>query len=179
MRLPRSVPERSFAGRTGCPAATLYAVVRSSWACAATASVACVAPFTTAGRPKPTSAVPGDTPRSPLRTDGPVLVAVEPASTTNGVGVPSSTGPAWATAGAAMHASPIARTAHGRVPPLRRGGMNMNHDLTDGRAAPTTVPLVATDRRSEDQRGWHDFCSPADSVSESRGFADAPCDGGA
>ena len=47
----------------------------------ATASLSCVAPLTTAGRPKPTSAVPGATPRSPFSTDGPVLVTVAPPRT--------------------------------------------------------------------------------------------------
>lgn len=57
-------------------AATLYAVVVSRWACAAAASVWCVVPLTTpsGAPPKPVMDVPGDKPRSPLITEGPVFV---------------------------------------------------------------------------------------------------------
>src|ERR1041384_7499810 len=67
------------AGRAG-PAASLYAVVKSSWAAAATGSFKCLVPITTPG-PNPASAVPGLIPRSPVTTVGPVLVTVELART--------------------------------------------------------------------------------------------------
>jgi hypothetical protein len=80
------------------PAASLYAVVRSSWACAATASALCVAPVTMPGG-NPVTAVPGLTPRSPVMTLGPVLVTVVPARTPKLPAVPRPTGPVAATAG--------------------------------------------------------------------------------
>ncbi len=72
----------------GCPAATLYAVVRSAFACWATASFAWIVPPTTVPGGNPVIAVPGATPRSPLRMLGPVFVTVEPARTTNESAVP-------------------------------------------------------------------------------------------
>jgi hypothetical protein len=73
------------------PAASLYAVVRSDWAPAATASAECTAPFTMPGG-NPVIAVPGLTPRSPLTMLGPVLVTVDPASTAKLPAVPRPTG---------------------------------------------------------------------------------------
>jgi hypothetical protein len=80
------------------PAASLYAVVRSSWACAAGASALCMTPFTMPGG-NPVTAVPGLTPRSPLMTLGPVLVTVCPARTAKLPAVPRPTGAVAATAG--------------------------------------------------------------------------------
>jgi hypothetical protein len=73
------------------PAASLYAVVKSDWAPAATPSVWCTVPFTMPGG-NPVIALPGLTPRSPLRTLGPVLVTVLPASTAKLLAVPRPTG---------------------------------------------------------------------------------------
>ena len=71
------------------PAASLYAVVKSSCAWAAAGSPKCVVPFTVGA---PVSVVPGLTPRSPLTVVPPVLVTVEPASTPNVVADPRATG---------------------------------------------------------------------------------------
>ena len=71
----------------------------AAWA--ATASLSWVAPLTTAGAPKPVSEVPGETPRSPLRTEGPVLVTPAPLRTTKGWAVARLTGEAWAAIGTA------------------------------------------------------------------------------
>ena len=73
------------------PAASLYAVVRSDWACKATASAAWMVPLTMPGG-KPGTAVPGMTPRSPLIVVGPVLVTVWPARTPKLSAVPRPTG---------------------------------------------------------------------------------------
>src|SRR5947207_11749010 len=73
------------------PAASLYAVVKSSWACAAVGSPRCVVPLTVG---VPVSVVPGLTPRSPLTVVAPVLVTVEPARTPKVAADPRSTG-AW------------------------------------------------------------------------------------
>src|SRR5205823_5736654 len=73
------------------PAASLYAVVRSSWAWAAAGSPKCVVPFTVGA---PVSVLPGLTPRSPLTVVPPVLVTAEPAKTSNVVADPRATG-AW------------------------------------------------------------------------------------
>ncbi len=73
-----------------CPAALLYATVRSDCACAATASAECCDPFTRPGG-NPVTAVPGLTPRSPEIADGPVLVTCWPASTAKLAAVPSGT----------------------------------------------------------------------------------------
>lgn len=88
------------------PAALLYAVVRSSWAWAAVGSPACIEPPVTVPPPgpKPVTAVPGLTPRSPVTMVGPELVTVEPASTAKVAADPSGT--AWPT---------IAFWAHDRV----------------------------------------------------------------
>jgi hypothetical protein len=74
-------PGRRFAGGDADPAALLYAVVKSPWAAAATASAECSAPVSVPGG-NPTIAVPGDTPIFPLTLVPPgtlVLVTVEPA----------------------------------------------------------------------------------------------------
>jgi hypothetical protein len=85
------------------PAASLYAVVRSDWAPAATASALCMVPFTVPGG-NPVTEVPGLTPRSPLITLGPVLVTLCPPSTPKEPAVPRPTGAVAATAGwAAMN----------------------------------------------------------------------------
>lgn len=66
----------------GAAAAALYAVVKSTWALAATESAACSVPVKVPGG-NPTIALPGDTPISPLTLVGAavveVLVTVEPA----------------------------------------------------------------------------------------------------
>ena len=80
------------------PAASLYAVVRSSCAWRATASAAWMVPAFTWPGGKPVTADPGLTPRSPETTPGPVLVTVVPASTANDVAVPRPTGACAATA---------------------------------------------------------------------------------
>jgi hypothetical protein len=86
----------------GAPAAALYAVVRSVWACRATASATCWAPFTVPGG-NPVTALPGLRPRSPVITLGPVLVTVVPARTAKLSSVPRF-GAVAATAGwAAMN----------------------------------------------------------------------------
>ncbi len=64
---PRSLPVRSLVG--GWDAAALYAVVRSLWACRATASVLCCAPLSINGG-IPVMELPGDTPRSPKNHAG-------------------------------------------------------------------------------------------------------------
>jgi hypothetical protein len=74
------------------PAASLYAVVRSDWACSATASAACCVPLITFPGGKPVIAVPGLTPRSPEMVEGPVLVTVVPANTAKDAAVPKPTG---------------------------------------------------------------------------------------
>ena len=66
-----------------------YAVAASVCACAATASAECIVPFITLPGGKPDTAVPGETPRSPLTTLLPVLVTVDPASTANVLAMPS------------------------------------------------------------------------------------------
>ena len=72
------------------PAASTYAAVSDVWADCAAALPALVAPRSVPGG-KPVIAVPGATPRSPCKTDEPVLVTVEPASTEYGVADPRST----------------------------------------------------------------------------------------
>ena len=81
------------------PAASLYAVVRSDWAPAATPSALCIVPLDTVPGGNPVTAVPGLTPRSPLMLLGPVLVTVVPARTAKLAAVPRSTGAVWARAG--------------------------------------------------------------------------------
>jgi hypothetical protein len=87
------------------PAASLYAVVKSDSAPAATPSVWCTVPFTIPGG-KPVIALPGLTPRSPLRMLGPVLVTVVPANTAKLLAVPRPTG---ATAAPALGCVAISR----------------------------------------------------------------------
>src|SRR5207248_10714265 len=74
------------------PAASSYAVVRSAMPSAATGSPAFMDPTSVPGG-NPVTAVPGLTPRSPVTEVGPVLVTVEPPSTTNLSAAPSATGP--------------------------------------------------------------------------------------
>ena len=88
------------------PAASLYAVVKSDWAPAATPSVWCTVPFTTPGG-NPVIALPGLTPRSPLRMLGLVLVTVLPARTAKLLAVPRPTG---ATAAPAVDCVAISTT---------------------------------------------------------------------
>ena len=94
---------------TGRPAASLYAVTRSFWACSETASAAWIVPLTVGA---PVIALPGDTPRSPLIVVAPVFVTVVPASTPNDPAVPSPTvaGLAAKAVGPAANV-PIARIA--------------------------------------------------------------------
>src|SRR5438093_744455 len=73
------------------PAASLYAVVRSSCAWAAAGSPAWIVPLTVPGG-NPVTAVPGLSPRSPLTLVAPVLVTVEPARTANVLAAPRATG---------------------------------------------------------------------------------------
>ncbi len=73
------------------PAASLYAVVKSDWAPAATPSAECTAPVTMPGG-NPVTAVPGLTPRSPLTLVWLVLVTVLPARTPKLLAVPRPTG---------------------------------------------------------------------------------------
>ena len=90
----RVCPPRSPAtvtAPTDRPAASLNAVVKSSWAWAAVASPACVVPFTVPGG-NPVTAVPGLTPRSPVTVVAPVLVTVEPARTAKSAADPRATG---------------------------------------------------------------------------------------
>ena len=89
---PRSWSVRSFVGEQSRPAASLYAVVKCDWACAATPSAEWVVPLTTIPGGNPVIAVPGLTPRSPFTTVGPVLVTVVPASTAKLAVVPRPTG---------------------------------------------------------------------------------------
>jgi hypothetical protein len=81
------------------PAASLYAVVRSDWAPAATPSALCIVPLDTVPGGNPVTAVPGLTPRFPLMLLGPVLVTVVPARTAKLPAVPSPTGATAAAAG--------------------------------------------------------------------------------
>jgi hypothetical protein len=84
---PRSWPVKSTS--QGDEEAALYAVVRSFWADTARASLPVyVFPLTTPGG-KPVMAVPGLTPRSPVRTVLPVLVTVLLPRTAKVVAVPS------------------------------------------------------------------------------------------
>ncbi len=62
---------------TGRPASALYAVVTSTWACCATASVWCTVSSQRDAPARPVIEVPGQTPRSPMMVVGPVLVTVE------------------------------------------------------------------------------------------------------
>src|ERR1019366_497974 len=73
------------------PAASLYAVVRSDWAPAATPSALWMVPVTMPGG-NPVTAVPGLTPRSPKTMVIPVLVTVLPPSTPKLLAVPRPTG---------------------------------------------------------------------------------------
>jgi hypothetical protein len=111
------------------PAASLYAVVRSSWACPATASALWMAPFTMPGG-NPVTAVPGLTPRSPLMTLGPVLVTVCPARTAKLPAVPRPTGAVAATAGwaatnTAMAPAAATGPAASQAKPARRRGARL------------------------------------------------------
>src|SRR4030095_14780170 len=72
------------------PAASLYAVVKSTCARAAAASAAWIVPLTVGN---PVTAVPGLNPRSPLIVVGPVLVTVEAARTANVEAAPRAIGP--------------------------------------------------------------------------------------
>src|SRR5439155_14298005 len=73
------------------PAASLYAVVKSSCAWAAAGSPAWIVPLTVPGG-NPVTAVPGLSPRSPLTVVAPVLLTVEPARTANVLAAPRATG---------------------------------------------------------------------------------------
>src|SRR5439155_779056 len=73
------------------PAASLYAVVKSSCAWAAAGSPAWIVPLTLPGG-NPVTAVPGLSPRSPLTVVAPVLLTVEPARTANVLAAPRATG---------------------------------------------------------------------------------------
>jgi hypothetical protein len=81
----------------GAMDAWLYAVVKSAWACPATASFMCLVPFTMPGG-NPVTEVPGLRPRFPLMTVPRVLVTVVPARTPKLPAVPRPTGAVAATA---------------------------------------------------------------------------------
>ena len=85
---PKSVPVKLLARRHAWPARKLYAVMASSRACIATASVWCTVPITIPGG-KPVIEEPGYKPKSPVITDGPVLVTVEEPRTAKLCDVPS------------------------------------------------------------------------------------------
>jgi len=85
----------------------LYAAVTSLCACSATASAAWLVPITIPGG-KPVTALPGLTPRSPVTTVGPVLVAVEPARTAKLAAVPR--GGAVASRGRAQASPTLAKS---------------------------------------------------------------------
>lgn len=89
----------------------MNAVVRSFWACAATASAECITPFVMTPGGNPVIAVPGLTPTSPLMALGPVLVTVEPANTAKLPAVPRSTGPVAAEAPWAKKSMMAAKSA--------------------------------------------------------------------
>src|SRR6185369_6633553 len=71
------------------PAASLYAVVKSTCAWAAAASAIWIVPFTVGD---PVTDVPGLNPRSPLIVVGAMLVTVEAARTANVLADPRATG---------------------------------------------------------------------------------------
>src|SRR2546426_5964367 len=73
------------------PAASLYAVVKSSCAWAAAESATCLVPLTVPGG-NPVTEVPGLSPRSPVTVLAPVLVTVEPARTAKLAADPRATG---------------------------------------------------------------------------------------
>ena len=81
----------------------------------------------------------GDTPSSPLSTDGPVFVAVAPARTTKGLAVARLTGAAWAAAGSARAPRPTASAVPLRLARLKRVRLDMK-PFPYGRAAPANVP---------------------------------------
>jgi len=96
----------------------LYAVVTESWAASAVASAACIVPDTTIPGGKPTTALPGLTPRSPVMMLEPVLVTVEPPRTAKLCAVPSD-GAVWATAGEEPKSSPTNPTLATRLKQVR------------------------------------------------------------
>src|SRR5580704_3287291 len=74
------------------PAASMYAAVKSVFAVAGVGSGGVkIVPFTIPGG-KPTTALPGLTPRSPLIIVGPTLVTVEPARAAKFAAEPRLTG---------------------------------------------------------------------------------------
>jgi len=101
------------------PAASLYAITRSLWAWAATASASWNTPLITVPGGNPVTELPGLTPRSPLIVLGPVLDTVEPASTAKLAAVPSPTG-AWAARAPGAPANTTA-TATASTPVTARG----------------------------------------------------------
>src|ERR1051325_8065766 len=82
------------------PAASLYAVVKSSCAWAAAASARCIVPLTVPGG-NPVTAVPGLNPRSPFTVEAPVLVTVEAARPASVLAHPRTIG-AWLAGEAAV-----------------------------------------------------------------------------
>src|SRR5437867_1257994 len=86
------------------PAASLYAVVKSSCAWAAAGSPAWIVPLTVPGG-NPVTAVPGLSPRSPLTVVAPVLVTVEAARTANEPAAPRATGAGPAAVAAVVSAA--------------------------------------------------------------------------
>jgi hypothetical protein len=88
------------------PAASVYAVVRSDWACSATASATCWVPLITSPGGKPVTELPGLTPKSPDMTEAPVFVTVVPANTAKGVAVPKPTG-GWAAEAVGVATNPL------------------------------------------------------------------------
>lgn len=69
--------------------------------------------------------VPGETPRLPLSTEGPVLVMLVPPSTTKGLTVARLTGAAWTAAGTAAKAKAAARIVPAS-PRLKRVGVDVD-----------------------------------------------------
>src|ERR1700674_1189998 len=87
------------------PTASLYAAVRSDWACCATGSPGCCDPDPGKIVPggNPVIDVPAQTPTSPVTTVAPVLVTVELPRTPKVAAVPKGT--FWAHAAEATQAS--------------------------------------------------------------------------
>src|SRR6185312_6200181 len=128
------------------PAASLYAVVRSACACAATASAEWMVPLLTTPGGKPVTAVPGLTPRSPEIIEGPVFVIVVPASTANEVAVPNPTG-ACTDAAKAAGAPAIPATS-----PMAVMVPTASTARTPRRGLPPRVTRVTDITKSPDQR---------------------------
>jgi hypothetical protein len=102
----------------GLPAASLYAITRSDFAWTATASVTCCVPTTIPGG-KPVTEDPGKSPRSPVITEGPVLVTVWPANIAKDAVVPRLTG-----GGGTADATPLNISRHVAVTTVATATIN-------------------------------------------------------